>query len=323
MVALVLAADDLVGVERQQGAEDLGLLLHQRARLQRRRRLHRHDAHDLQQVGDDHVPERARLLVERAARPDRELLRHVDLDVVDVLAVPQRLQEAVGEPQGEHVERRLLAQEVVDAEDLVLAEDLVHGRVQGARRLEVGAERLLHDHARALGEARLAERVDDRPGGRGRHGEVVEPARLRPDGLLGLRHGVGQRVGPRGHVGEPLAERPPLVVAEVEPAELPQRLAGEAPAELVLAQLVQRRADDAELLGQQPGLPEVEEPGDELAAREVARRAEQHDHMGIRARQSLPRALAPEIRCLDRHGRHPALPGAGSASRRSGAAPDR
>ena len=70
---------------------------------------------------DDHVAERAGALVELAARADRQRLGDVDLHVVDVLAIPQRLEEAVGEPQGEQVERRLLAEEVVDAEDLVLA----------------------------------------------------------------------------------------------------------------------------------------------------------------------------------------------------------
>ena len=69
----------------------------------------------------DHVAEGAGGLVELAARADRQRLGDVDLHVVDVLAVPQRLEEAVGEPQREHVQRRLLAQEVVDAEDLVLA----------------------------------------------------------------------------------------------------------------------------------------------------------------------------------------------------------
>ena len=43
-----------------------------------------------------------------------------------MVAVPDRLEQAVGEPQREDVLRRLLAEEVVDAEDLLLVEDLVH-----------------------------------------------------------------------------------------------------------------------------------------------------------------------------------------------------
>jgi hypothetical protein len=43
----------------------------------------------------------------------------------------------------------------------------VHRVVELARRLEVGAERLLRDHAHAFGQAGFAERPDDRAG-RGR-----------------------------------------------------------------------------------------------------------------------------------------------------------
>ena len=68
------------------------------------------------------------LLVERGPRPDRQGLGDVDLDVVDVLAVPDGLEEAVGEPEGQDVLGRLLAQEVVDTEDLVVVEDLLQRR---------------------------------------------------------------------------------------------------------------------------------------------------------------------------------------------------
>ena len=70
---------------------------------------------------DDHVAEGARLLVEAGAARDRQRLGHVDLDVVDVVAVPDRLEEAVREAQREDVLDGLLAEEVVDPEDVVLA----------------------------------------------------------------------------------------------------------------------------------------------------------------------------------------------------------
>ena len=143
----------------------------------------------------DHVAVRAGALVERAARADRQRLGDVDLHVVDVLAVPQRLEEAVGEPQREQVQRRLLAEEVVDPEDLLLPEHLVDRVVELARRLEVGAERLLHDHARALGQPGLAERPHDRAGRGRRHRQVVQPARLAPDRLLRARDARRERVG--------------------------------------------------------------------------------------------------------------------------------
>ena len=121
-------------------------------RRERRRRLHRHERQHLEQVGDDHVAVRAGRLVEPDALLERQRLGHVDLHVVDVVAVPDRLEQAVGEAEGEDVLRRLLAEEVVDAEDLALVERLVQRGVQPPGAGQVGAERLLHDDPAALDE---------------------------------------------------------------------------------------------------------------------------------------------------------------------------
>jgi hypothetical protein len=48
--------------------------------------------------------------------------------VVDEIAVLDRLEEAVAEPERQDVLRRLLAKEVIDAENLVLGEDGVPWR---------------------------------------------------------------------------------------------------------------------------------------------------------------------------------------------------
>jgi hypothetical protein len=45
--------------------------------------------------------------------------------VVDVVAVPERLEDGVGEAEDQQVLHRLLAQVVVDAVDLLLVEDFV------------------------------------------------------------------------------------------------------------------------------------------------------------------------------------------------------
>jgi len=81
-------------------------------------------------VGDDHVPEGARLLVEAAAHLDREGLGDVDLHVVDVVAVPDRLEHAVGEAQCQQVLDRLAAEVVIDSVDAVLLEDRVQQLVE-------------------------------------------------------------------------------------------------------------------------------------------------------------------------------------------------
>ena len=82
----------------------------------------------------DDVLRHARLLVELAATLDADLLGDGDLHVVDVLAVPERLEEAVGEAEDEEVLDRLLAEVVIDAEDLRLVEGLADGVVQRPSR---------------------------------------------------------------------------------------------------------------------------------------------------------------------------------------------
>ena len=81
------------------------------------------------------VADRARLLVVAGAPLDADRLGDGDLHVVDELPVPDRLEDAVGEPQRQHVLDGLLAEVVVDAEDLVLVEVLLEPSVQLARRL--------------------------------------------------------------------------------------------------------------------------------------------------------------------------------------------
>ena len=71
--------------------------------------------------------------------------------MVDVVAVPQRLEDAVGEAQGEDVLDGLLAEIVVDPVDLVLPEHRGELGAERPRGVEVVAERLLdHDPCPAV-----------------------------------------------------------------------------------------------------------------------------------------------------------------------------
>ena len=111
--------------------------------------------------------------VEDASALDAEVLRHGDLHALDVVAVPERLQERVGEAEEEQVLHRPLAQVMVDAEDRRLVEGCQQDAIELPRRGEVPAERLFDDDAGALGAARLAELLHDHPEQHGRDGEVV------------------------------------------------------------------------------------------------------------------------------------------------------
>ena len=136
------------GSDRLDGVEHLRLLVAHGVGVERDGRLHRRQRDELEDVVRHHVaqaPRRARSSRRAARRPTVSADR--DLHVVDVAAVPDRLEDAVGEAEDEDVLDRLLAQVVVDAVDLVLVE---HAR--GSRRLSARAEsrsrpeRLLDDH---------------------------------------------------------------------------------------------------------------------------------------------------------------------------------
>ena len=235
-----------------QGLEDLDLLVPHRLRREVDRRLHGRERDELEHVVLDDVPDRTRLLVEARPPLDAERLGHGDLHVVDELPVPDRLEDAVREPQDQHVLDGLLAQVVVDAEDLLLVEVGAEERVQLLRAREVVAERLLDDEARpaACGTA-AAHRRHDVVEGLGRDGEVVDavpggPVRLVEVGESGdelVLAALDAEV--RRHVVEPVGEALPDVRAELVARVLDHRLA-HALTELVGRHLRAGDADDAE-----------------------------------------------------------------------------
>ncbi len=126
----------------------------------------------------EHVAHDADAVVERAAVLDADRLGDGDLHVIDVVAVPDRLEDAVGEAEDQDVLDGLLAQVVVDAVDLLLGQHLMQQAVEFPRRSQIGAEGFLDDHAPPSG------RPVDHPGSAqpqhdvgvhvGRGGQVVQ-----------------------------------------------------------------------------------------------------------------------------------------------------
>ena len=91
--------------------------------VERNRRLHRDERQQLEHVVLHDVAQRARLVVVRAAAARHPtVFGDGHLHVIDVPAVPDRLEDAVGEPEREDVLDRLLSEVVIDAVDLRLAE---------------------------------------------------------------------------------------------------------------------------------------------------------------------------------------------------------
>ena len=128
------------------------------------RRFHGRDHQQLQQMILEHVADDAGRVVVAGAAADVDFLGHGDLHVVDVVAIPDRLEDRVGEPQHEQVLNRFFAEVVIDAVDLLFAEDGVDDLVELAGRREIGAERLFDDHAALaavfIGQAGAAQLLD-------------------------------------------------------------------------------------------------------------------------------------------------------------------
>ena len=238
-------------------AQRLRLLVPDRVGVEVDRRLHRRQGDELERVVLEDVARRAGLLVERGAPLDPDRLGDRDLDVVDVLPRPERLEDPVREPEREQVLHRLLAEVVVDPEHLALAEVPQQERVQLPRRREVAAERLLDDHARpAARRPPLAELLDERRERLRRDGQVVEAVAFRPPLAVDLAELLRDQVvllvvaELRRDVVRRLRELLPDVVAELVASVLAHR-GRHLLAERVVAELRAGAAEHGELLRQQ------------------------------------------------------------------------
>ena len=108
-----------IGIDRAHRLQHLDLVVAEHLRVPQRGRFHRRERHHLHEVVLDHVAQRADAVVVARTALDAERLGDGDLDLVDVVGAQHRLDEPVREPEHEDVLHRLLAEEVVDAEDLV------------------------------------------------------------------------------------------------------------------------------------------------------------------------------------------------------------
>ena len=238
------------------------------------RRLHRGGGDHLHQVVDDHVAQRADRVVEVAAVLDPEALGHRDLHGRDVVAVPDRLEHRVREPQVEDLDEAHLPEEVVDPVELGLVEVLVHLLVE--RRAEATSwPNGFSTTTRAdVGQARLGQPLDDHPEQRRRDLEVEDGAarvldRL-GDALVGA---VVAEVA--GQVGQPRREAVEDLVVDRLAAVL-DALA-RVLAQVVDGPVVDRHADDRAV--QQAAALQPVERVERHHLGEVAGDAEDHEHV--------------------------------------------
>ena len=235
-----------------------------------------------------HVAKRAGGIIEPPARSDIERFRHGDLHVVDVIAVPQRLENAVGESENENVLNRLFAEVVVDPINLAFGEHGQNVTVEGLRRWQIDAERLFDDHPSPMPvllahEIGGAELLHDRGEHLGRRREVEQNVAVGVVGRLGLAQELrevceGRRIVEFAtQVVETLGEPTALILLRgagviTETQFAPERL---------VVPISSCDADHREFFRQQTGAPKVLERRHEQAFREITGGAEDDEDARI------------------------------------------
>src|SRR3984885_15728526 len=129
------------------------------------------------------VTQRSSFFIEWSAAFNADTLGRRDLNVIDIVAVPDRLKDSVRKAKDQDVLHRLFAKVMVDAEDLVLIKYLVHIIIQLSGRFQIVPERLLDDDPcmalLGMRHALRAKPVDDVGKILRSHGKVKQPVALR------------------------------------------------------------------------------------------------------------------------------------------------
>jgi hypothetical protein len=128
------------------GAKEVRLPITDRLSVVADRRLHRNQRHELKEVILEHVPQAAGFFVVTAPVLHAERLGGGDLHVVDVVPVPDRLDDRVGESERQDVLNGVLSEVVIDSVNLLLVQDTLDRRAEVAGAGQIAAERLLDDN---------------------------------------------------------------------------------------------------------------------------------------------------------------------------------
>ncbi|OPZ56714.1 MAG: hypothetical protein BWY91_00131 [bacterium ADurb.BinA028] len=235
----------------------------------------------------DHVTSGADPVVVAATPTEADVLGHGDLHVVDVVRVPDRVEQLVGEAQRQDVLDRLLAEVVVDPEHRVGREDRLDDGVELPRRGQVVPERLLDDdppprptvRARQARPVQLAAYLGEEAR---RDGEVEGEVAPRATGPLevvdGRSEGVEGTVVVEGARHEPdaLGQGAPYVLAEGGAGMLTDGVVDDL-AEVLVGPVAPREPDEAEPGRQQAAVGQVVDGRHELLAGQVAGYPEEHE----------------------------------------------
>src|SRR4051812_37083811 len=108
-----------------------------------------------------HVADSAGFIVEGPAALHAKILRHRDLNTLDIIAIPEGLHERICKTKCDHILHRCFSQEVIDAKDRGLRKRRKQNTVEVFRGFEVVSERFLYDDASALAASGCDELLYD------------------------------------------------------------------------------------------------------------------------------------------------------------------
>ena len=100
-----------------------------------------------------HVAYHAGFLVVPSARFNADVLCRSDLNVMNPLPIPQRLEDRIRETEDEDVLYSFLAEVMIDTKDLMLGEEAQDKMIQIGCRLEVAPKWLLDDDTHPRSDA--------------------------------------------------------------------------------------------------------------------------------------------------------------------------
>ena len=110
----------------------------------------------------DHVSEHTGTIVIRAPALDADGFGNSELKVIDVVLVPERLENAVGKAKHQHVANGFFPQIVVDTENVCFVKSFQQDSVEIPRGCEIRPERFFDNDARVPGAAGPHQLFHDR-----------------------------------------------------------------------------------------------------------------------------------------------------------------
>src|SRR5439155_10476108 len=138
---------DRFQIEGANGLQDFQFFVANGSGVERSRRFDGYERRKLEDVALNHVAERTGGFVKTTAALDAERFGGGNLHVVDVVAIPERLKDAVAKAENEQVLHRIFAEVVVNAVDLIFFKDIVDNLVEFLGGGEVAAKRFFDDDA--------------------------------------------------------------------------------------------------------------------------------------------------------------------------------